>query len=142
MSKVRVTSRTDTRGTVNQEFRGLFEVSALENARKAGIPARLLHPSGWDGDEEDVTGLFAEMIYRLGELPINGPTDMSDAELIIKQMVSLCENFGVDHRQAIPFDYPRFIRDLRVNRVKLKAIDNGTGVPDPVSEAEVCWGQW
>jgi hypothetical protein len=119
--KNRVTRWTDDRGNVLEDFKGLASQNALKKARDAGIPAKLVHKAGWAGDEDDITGLFTDLIYRLLEIPIHGPSDMSDANQIISSMVTVCESSGVDYREAIDFSYPRFIRSLREHNAQLKA---------------------
>ena len=121
--KNRVTRWTDDRGNVLEEHKGPLAVNALMKARNAGIPARLLHRAGWNGDEDDIAGYFTDMIYRLLSLPLIGPVDMSDANEIVSQMVSVCGSCNVDYREAIDFEYPRFLRDWREHRARLMADD-------------------
>jgi hypothetical protein len=111
-AKVRVTARTDTRGTVNADFRGAYQLNALEAARKAGIPGELLHPAGFSGDENDLTGYFAELIYRIGEVGFTDPAAIERLAAIIGQAQDICRNLGVDPRLAIPYGHARFIRQL------------------------------
>ena len=141
--KNRVTRWTDDRGNVLENFKGLFEQQAIERARKAGIPARLLHRSGWNGDEDDITGLFTDLIYRVGSLPLHGPVDpMSDAEELISAMKQVCDSVGADYREAIPFGHLRFIRDFRRRQIELKAINAGSWVAPKASDDDYREGAW
>jgi hypothetical protein len=142
-TKVRVTARTDTRGTVNAEFRGLYEVEALAKAAKAGIPARYLHSAGWDDDPEDVTGIFAEYVYRLGEVPFTAPDCVDQLGEIVDSMQTLCRSLGVDPKAAIPYGMARFKRQLHEGRELHAARLRGEVGELPRAEAsEVCWGVW
>jgi hypothetical protein len=108
----RRTLRTDSNGNLLEEYRSYGP--RLEMARRAGIPRDLLDARGWTGDGNDTTGLFADLVYRLGELPLKGPLHpMTDAEEIIRQMVNVCENVGADWRKAIAFPaLIRFVREM------------------------------
>lgn len=141
-AKVRVTHRTDSRGTVNADFRGLYETRALDAAHKAGIPGSLLHPAGWNGDEDDLTGFFAEHIYRLGEVPFTAPDAIEQLGAIIAPMTQVCRNLDVDPGAAIPYDLARFKRQLHEGRERHAAIVRGDYEPPSLSDADVCWGQW
>jgi hypothetical protein len=110
--KPRVTHRTDTRGTVNAAFSGFGYVAELASALEAGIPARMLHPSGWDGDEDDLTGFYAEQVYRLGEISFSAPDAIAQLAAVIDVMQAVCRSLSVDPRLAIPYDSAGFIRRL------------------------------
>jgi hypothetical protein len=119
--KNRVTRWTDDRGNVLEAFSGLAAQNALKQARDAGMPVNLLHKAGWAGDENDITGLFTDLVYRLLELPLHGPVDMSDANQVISSMVAICKSSGVDYREAIDFSHPKFIRSWREHNARVKA---------------------
>lgn len=135
--KNRVTRWTDDRGNVLEEFRGLFEQQAIAKAREAGIPARLLDRGGWNGDEDDIAGLFTDLIYRVGSLPLHGPIDpMSDAEELISAMRQICDSVGADYREAIPFGHFRFIRDFRARQLELRSVEEGSWIAPEAQEGE------
>jgi hypothetical protein len=143
MAKPRVTHRTDTRGTVNADFKGAYELHALAAAHKAGIPGDLLHPAGWNGDENDVRGYFAELIYRIGEIPFTAPDAIEQLSEAIKQMRLVCQNLGVDHEAAIPYEMAKFKRQLHEGRQRHAALARGDCEFPPASEAEAPWTpQW
>jgi len=99
-TQVRVTHRTDTRGTVNADYRGLYEVDALDRARRAGIPERLLDPAGWDGSENDLRGFFAEAIYQLGDYLEGLEPDLAKVARVVEMMERICVAEDVDRRSA------------------------------------------
>jgi hypothetical protein len=142
-SKVRVTARTDTRGTVNAEYRGLYEVEALAKARKAGIPSDLLDAAGWTGDPNDLRGLWAELVYRLGEVNWTAPDAVDQLAEIVDSMQTLCRSLGVDPRAAIPYGMAKLKRQLHEGRERHAARLRGAVGELPRAEAsEVSWGVW
>jgi hypothetical protein len=141
--KNRVTRWTDDRGNVLEDFKGLYEQKAIENARKAGIPGRLLDRAGWNGDEDDIAGLFTDLIYRVGCLPLHGPVDpMSDAEELISAMRQVCDSVDADYREAVPFGHLRFIRDFRRRQVELRSVEEGTWIAPEAQEGDYREGSW
>jgi hypothetical protein len=141
-AKVRVTSRTDSRGTVNGEYRGLYELQSLKAAADAGIPGHMLHPAGWDGNEDDLTGYFAEQVYRLADAGFTAPDAISRLAEAIEAMQQVCRNFRVDPKAAVPYDMARFKRQLFESREhRAETIVHGDELPlgDPEAFA---WGQW
>lgn len=112
----RVTHRTDNRGNLLDEFRGAIYVQALKKARTAGIPGLMLDPEGWSGDENDLRGFFAELVYRMGEVPFTNPHAVDRLRGIIGEMTSVCEHFGVEPLAAIPFEMAKFTRQLHEHR--------------------------
>jgi hypothetical protein len=140
-SNVRVTHRTDTRGTVNAEYRGLYELAALDAASKAGVPDHMLHPSGWNGDENDLTGYFAEQIYRLGEIGFTAPDTIAQLAKAIEAMQQVCRTFSVDPREAIPYDSARFKRELndRYHNRETTGSDS-SGVSEAYDAVMADWG--
>ncbi len=140
--KVRLTHRTDNRGTVNADFRGLYEVTALAAARQAGIPGDLLHPAGWNGDEDDLRGLFAEQVYRLGEINWTAPDAIEQIAGAIDAMQTICRGLGVDPKAAIPYGLAKFKRVLHEARERHAALVRGDADLPLATEADVCWGVW
>lgn len=115
----RRTLRTDSNGNLLDAYKTDGLAAKLARAREAGIPGFLLDPRGWDGDPDgDGTGLFADLIYRLSELPLKGPLHpMSDAAEIIDWATQLCEANDVDVHEAITFpDLVRYVRELNCQR--------------------------
>lgn len=151
----RVTHRTDNRGNVLDQHRGAFELQALEAARLAGIPARLLAAAGWSGDEADLTGFFAEMVYTLGDCLEGVELDMDKVAEPLRWMERICDQHGVDRRAAIPYDGARLLRQLKESHDRRRtqhaiheAYSQGIPVKDLwadlgiATEDEVCWGIW
>lgn len=140
-AKVRVTHRTDTRGTVLEAYRGLYATQALDAARRAGIPERYLHRAGWDGNEDDLTGFFSEAIYELGDYLTGLEPDLAKVGRVLALMEQICQSEDVDRRSAIPYEAARFLRKFSEARARRAAILRGDPLP-LASEADVCWGQW
>ncbi len=143
-ARVRVTHRTDTRGTVNVDYRGLYEITAIEDAFKAGISANLLHPAGWSGDEGDLTGLFAEQIYRVGEANWTALDAIEQLSAPINLMQQTCRGLGVDPKAAIPYGMARFKRQLHEARKLNAARQSGElcDSPLPPDTLGSDWPQW
>lgn len=126
---------------MNADYRGAYELQALANARRAGVPADLCHPAGWNGDESELTGYFAEQIYLLGDAPFTAPDTVERLGEILGRMLDICRYYGVNPREAIPYAMPKLKRQLFEAREHLAAIARGEELPlcDP---AEVCWQSW
>jgi hypothetical protein len=124
-SSPRVTHRTDTRGTVNAQYRGLYELRALKAAHESGIPDYMLHPSGWNGDENDLTGFYAEQIYALADVNFSAPDAIESLAKAINLMQDICRNLSVDPRKAVPYDMARFKRELHEVPERAAARDRG-----------------
>jgi hypothetical protein len=134
------THRTDANRNVLEQHQGLFELKWLSEAHRLGVPARFLEPGGWAGNEEDLTGFWAEAVYMLGEALAALDSDPVRCNRAIEMCKLICGNFGVS-TDAIPFDARRFLRDFNAARDRREAIKRGDPLP-LASEAEVCWGQW
>ena len=138
--QIRVTHRTDTRGTVNSDFRGLFEVGALKAAYDAGIPSEMLDPAGWNGDENDLRGYFAEHIYLLGEIHWTAPDAIEQITTLINAMQGLCRSLEVDPKAAIPYEMARFYRSLIEGRERRNAVARGDELPlASLEDAGITW---
>jgi hypothetical protein len=146
MPKVRVTSRTDTRGTVNADLRGLYEVQALAQASRAGVPSHLLDPGGWNGDEDDLRGLFAEQVYRVGEVNWTAPDAIAQLAEPIGFLERICHGLGVDPRAALAevYDLARFKRQLAEGRERHNARRRGEvpELPRDLAPSDYVEGQW
>jgi hypothetical protein len=138
---VRTTHRTDTRGTVREDLSGLYEQQSLKRAAKAGIPAKLLDPGGWDGNENDLTGYWAELAYRLGEVRFTSPTAVQEIAAVIAKMHELCRGLGVDPLACVPYDMARFKRQLHEHGEHLAALKAGTA-DLPLAELEDVLPGW
>jgi hypothetical protein len=137
----RVTHRTDSHGHVREEFNGLFERQALEMARNAGIPALLLDRGGWVEGDESLRGFWAECVYFLGDMLSGLERDISRVAIPIEYMQRMCAQYGVNPRDAIPYEAARFLRQRKERYDEMASINRGEELP-LASESEVCWGQW
>jgi hypothetical protein len=137
----RVTHRTDNRGNLLEQYRSAFELQALDAARLAGIPRRLLDPAGWSGDEADLTGFWAEQVYDLSDCLERVERDMDVVERPISWMVRLSEQFGVDYREAmaIPFDGARLLRSIKDSRDRASARTKGDVPMATLDDLEITW---
>jgi hypothetical protein len=99
---------------VRDEYVGAFELSCRNTARKAGVPSILLHPAGWNGDATSDSGLYMDLVYRLGDLGLKTSEDAVNE--ILRRMAALCVSSGVEPKTAMApvFDYARFIRMFNV----------------------------
>ena len=131
--KVRVTHRTDTRGTLNADNRGLYAELALKAASAAGVPGDLLDPAGWNGDPNDLQGYFAEQIYLLSEVGWTRPDTIERISEIIAVMVGVCRHYDVDPKAAIPYGQARLFRELHESRERVNARHSGEPVPSGFS---------
>lgn len=137
---IRTTHRTDTRGTVREDLNGLYERQSLKAAAKAGIPAKLLDAGGWDGNEDDLTGYWAELVYRLGEIRFTSPTAVQDIAAVIAKMHELCRGLGVNPLDCVPYEMARFLRQLNERREDLAALKAGDAEPELAELADVLPG--
>lgn len=130
----RRTHRTDANGNLLEQYRGAFELQALDAAQRAGIPRRLLDRAGWDGDESDLTGFFAECVYTLGDCLERAEGDMDKVALPIQMMERLCDQHNVDRREGIPYSGARLLRQIKDAKDRAAARARGDAGPMATEE--------
>jgi hypothetical protein len=93
----------------------------------------MCHPAGWNGNEDDLTGFYAEQIYLLTEASqhFTEPDCIDRMAEVIKIMVTACRRFSVDPKAAVPYDVARFGRWLHE---RFNGTGN-TGLDDSMTEA-------
>jgi hypothetical protein len=133
----RRTPRTDANGNVLEDFRGKYETEALAAAHGAGIPGFLLDPAGWNGDPNDLTGFFADQIYRVGEINWTRPDAIERLGDAIETMQAICRNLGVDPKAAIPYEMARFKRQLHEARERQTARQRGEAPAMPPGDDDL-----
>jgi hypothetical protein len=117
----RVTRRTDSHGRVKEMYLDPWDRQQLENARRAGIPERMLDSAGSDDWRATGTllGLWAEWVYVLsdclrGEDHLGNPRrdNLRIVEEVFAWMHKTAQSLGVDPDQVIPWDVWSIRREL------------------------------
>lgn len=121
------TAWTDSNGRPLDEYAlSSFCQGALREARSAGVPADLLHPSGWNGNETSVQGIWSHYVYTMCDFITSMEQDLDRIEEeVMKPLASICGNLNVDFRPAMAsiFNGARLLRDFRDGRVLRDAYD-------------------
>lgn len=111
----RVTRRTDSHGRVKEMYLDPWDREQLENARRAGIPEKMLAPEGSDDWRVtgDTLGLWAELVYVLsdclrGEDHLGNPRrdNVGIVEDVFSWMIRIAQGLDVDPELPglIPWD--------------------------------------
>lgn len=117
----RRTRRTDSNGALKEVYREPWDREQLENARRAGIPSKMLDVAGSDDwrDTGALLGLWAEWVYVLsdclrGEDHLGHPRrdNLGIVEDVFAWMHKTAEALGVDPDRVIPWDVWYIRRDL------------------------------
>lgn len=117
----RRTRRTDSNGALKEVYRESWDRECLENARRAGIPAKMLDAAGsddWRQTQSDL-GLWSEWVYVLDDCLRgvdalgNSRTDnLRIVEDVLNLMYRMCQHLGIDPDTVIPWDVWFIRRDL------------------------------
>lgn len=119
----RRTRRTDSNGALKDVYKGSWERQYLNNARRLGMPERLLDPAGSDDWREtgSVLGLWAEWVYVLSDcmrgidhLGNERRDNLGIVEAVFTEMVTVARGLGLDPETPglIPWDAWYIRREL------------------------------
>jgi hypothetical protein len=117
----RRTRRTDSNGALKEVYREPWDREQIENARKAGIPAKMLDAAGSDDwrDTGDITGLWSELVYVLDDClrgvdHLGNPRrdNLGIVEEVFSLMQRLAAGLGIDPNDVIPWDVWYWRRDF------------------------------
>jgi hypothetical protein len=119
----RRTRRTDSNGALKEAYKELWDRVQLDNARLAGIPSKMLDPSGSDDWRAtgDTLGLWSELVYTLsdclrGEDALGNPRrdNIGIVEEVFGWMYKLAQGLGIDPETPglIPWEVWTIRREL------------------------------
>lgn len=123
MARQRVTRRTDSHGRLKDVYRDSWDREAIDTARKAGIPEKMLESSGSDNWREtgDTIGLWSELVYVLSDclrgvdhLDNERRDNLGIVEEVFSLMLRISQGLGIDFQTPglIPWEVWHIRREL------------------------------
>ena len=117
----RRTRRTDSNGALKEVYQESWDRQQVDNARRAGIPVKMLDVAGSDDwrETEDTLGLWSELVYVLDDC-LHGVDHLGNprrdnleiVEDVFYWMNLIAVGLGIDPDDVIPWDVWYIRREL------------------------------